>query len=194
MQAGDTALARRYAALVLAKRKLRETTLGHIMRVESMVRPSQVLRNFARLSSADLLPSSPPPPPRRPIPQMSTMQQAAMNKDLVDNMRAANEQINALLARMQDAEEIVAESADCIARVDRLSEVLQAPLYGTQESAREVEAELARLMPAAAAGAAAAAPAAAASSLPAPVPAYIPEVPAAAARSTRAAAAAAVPA
>ena len=118
---------------------------------------------------------------------MNTMQQAAMNKDLVDNMRAANEQINALLAGMQDAEEIVAESADCIARVDRLSEVLQAPLYGTQESAREVEAELARLMPAAAAGAAAPA---AAGGLPAPVPAYIPEVPAAAATRTRTAAAA----
>ena len=43
MQAGDTALARRYAALVLAKRKLRETTLGHITRLEGMVRCSRRL-------------------------------------------------------------------------------------------------------------------------------------------------------
>ena len=106
-----------------------------------------------------------------------------MNKELMENMRAANAQINALLAGMQDAEEIAAENADCIARVDRLSEVLQAPLFGTQESAREVEAELARLMPAAAAAAAPPATAAAASL---PVPAYIPEV-----ARTRAAAAAA---
>ncbi len=43
LQAGDSALARRYAALVLTKRKLRETTLGHITRLEGMVRCSRRL-------------------------------------------------------------------------------------------------------------------------------------------------------
>jgi hypothetical protein len=83
--------------------------------------------------------------PLSPTLQLGTLQTAGMNKEIMESMRATNLELGKLMATMEDAESIMADHADCVARVDQLAAILQAPLFGSRESEAELEAELRRL-------------------------------------------------
>ena len=72
MQAGDPALAKRYAALVIAKRNLRASTIANVVKMDSMVREAapmgrvcftSCLRNLTPFPTHCTAPPHPHAPP-----------------------------------------------------------------------------------------------------------------------------------